>query len=236
MGAANNPDPKAFRSHIRRFSCKPPGHDAARQRENQRRHRARVKSRIAELETALSDAQARLSEALQRIDALAAEVQRLRALGPADINNPPSEPQPRECQAATPESADPAKLVTGDAAATWEPPEGPRCCLCSRTTGIRGGGGGGRGHNGAAEPAADVDPRHLQDDCPLLPAPGEGESTIPCREAYSIIRGCSASSDFDLAVADEWLRPGFRRAVAPGSGCRVQTHVLFAFVDRLAPG
>ncbi|AEO58725.1 hypothetical protein MYCTH_2306233 [Thermothelomyces thermophilus ATCC 42464] len=256
-------DSRAFRSHIRRFSCKPPGHDAARQRENQRRHRARVKSRIAELEAALSDAQARLDEALQRIDALTTEVQRLRALSPSSL----TAPQP----------ADRARL--GDAAAKSELPESPGCCLCSQAAGsltanaapdsrdmFRTGRASNEvstpqpkgqaetvdatappamrstepvitgGTRGAAEPAAEIDLEDLNDDCALLPAPGEGESTIPCREAYSIIKEWSASSEFDLAVANEWLRPGFRRAIAPGTGCRVQTHILFAFVDHLTPG
>ncbi|KAL2167690.1 hypothetical protein VTG60DRAFT_909 [Thermothelomyces hinnuleus] len=270
---AVNMDSRAFRSHIRRFSCKPPGHDAARQRENQRRHRARVKSRIAELEAALLDAQARLDEALQRIDALNTEVQRLRALSPRSL----SAPQPQECQTSIPEPADRGKL--GDAAAKSELPESPGCCLCSQAAGSLTANAApdsrdmfttGQASNevstpqpkgqaetvdatdppamrstepvitggtrGAAEPAAEIDLEDLNDDCPVLPAPGEGESTIPCREAYSIIKEWSTSSEFDLAVANEWLRPGFRRAIAPGTGCRVQTHILFAFVDHLTPG
>lgn len=71
-------------------------------------------------------------------------------------------------------------------------------------------------------------------DCALLPPPSVGESTIPCREAYSIIKDRS-SPEFDLSTATEWLKPGFRRAVAPGTGCRVQTHMLFAFVDYITP-
>jgi hypothetical protein len=69
-------------------------------------------------------------------------------------------------------------------------------------------------------------------DCAFLPSPSVGESTIPCREAYSIIKD-RISPDFDLSTATEWLKPGFRRAVLPGTGCRVKTHILFALVDHI---
>jgi hypothetical protein len=88
------------------------------------------------------------------------------------------------------------------------------------------------------EPHADTDPvadiETPNDDCPLLPAPGAGESTIPCGEAYSIIKDRS-TPDLDLSAVNEWLKPGFRRAIVPGTGCRVQTHLLFAFVDHITP-
>jgi hypothetical protein len=80
------------------------------------------------------------------------------------------------------------------------------------------------------------------DDHPLLPPPQPGESTITCREAFEMLRdhilniNGASSPDLDLSAAAEWLRPGFRRAVVPGSGCRVQTHILFAFVDRVMSG
>jgi hypothetical protein len=89
-----------------------------------------------------------------------------------------------------------------------------------------------------AEPHANTDPiagiEDPNNDCPLLPAPGAGESTIPCGEAYSIIKDRSIP-DFDLSAVNEWLKPGFRRAIVPGTGCRVQTHLLFAFVDHITP-
>jgi hypothetical protein len=88
------------------------------------------------------------------------------------------------------------------------------------------------------EPHADVELiTDLEDptsDCPLLPAPSPGESTIPCRDAYLIIKE-RGSLEFDLSSANEWLKPGFRRAIVPGAGCRVQTHILFAFVDHMTP-
>lgn len=78
-------------------------------------------------------------------------------------------------------------------------------------------------------PAPGFDPNN---DCALLSPPSVGESTIPCREAYSIIKD-RISPEFDLHTVAEWLKPGFRWAIVPGAGCRVQTHMLFAFVDRI---
>ncbi|KAK0707391.1 Glyoxalase/Bleomycin resistance protein/Dihydroxybiphenyl dioxygenase [Lasiosphaeris hirsuta] len=153
-------------SYVQKFSCKPPGHEAARQRENQRRHRARVKTQISELEATLAKTQNQLDDALRCIDSLTAEVERLQhTLQQQDSSRQPSFPD------GSSESLDP---------------------------GI---------------------------DCPLLPPPSPGESTMTCRDAFSIIRERSVFGlDFDAAT--EWLQPGFRRAIVPGSGCRVQTHIL----------
>jgi hypothetical protein len=78
---------------------------------------------------------------------------------------------------------------------------------------------------------SDLQLSNPNDDCQFLPAPSPGESTITCREAYRIIREHMA--DVDLEAATESLKPGFRRAIIPGTGCRVQTHILFSFVDRI---
>ncbi|KAK4244079.1 hypothetical protein C7999DRAFT_44203 [Corynascus novoguineensis] len=214
----------AFRTQFRKFSCKPPGHEAARLRENQRRHRARVKGRIAELEAALSNTQTRLNEALQRIDALTAEVHRLHTLN-LDL---PNSQQRKIVSSSTVVSGSCCSRRQGEVIATpqsnravkWNPAvqdiEPPT------TKNVHDDG----------ELAGNVE--NPNDDCPLLPAPGTGESTIPCREAYSIIKERS-TPEFDLLAANEWLKPGFRRAIAPGMGCRVQTHILFAFVDHITP-
>lgn len=54
-------------------STKPPDHQTIRKRQNQRRHRQRVKDRVAELESQLSQAQGRIAE-------LEGEVERLHAI------------------------------------------------------------------------------------------------------------------------------------------------------------
>ena len=79
-------------------------------------------------------------------------------------------------------------------------------------------------------PAVSIEGR-LEDNCALLPPPGPGESTMLCRDAYSIITQRLEDVDYDAVT--EALKSGFRRAMAPGDGCRVQTHILFSFVDRI---
>jgi hypothetical protein len=240
--------PEEYRARVHKFSSKPPGHDAARQRENQRRHRARVKNRITELEAALSDTQSKLHDALRQINDLTAEVQRLHALGsesstpqrhsfvsqgsdPAHINID------KTTQQETPESNLSSLLETEDVTSAAEPIEIPTPTspdpIVPESQGAHNTGTPiPASSQEVAIPLSDLE--NANHDCPLLPAPSAGESTIPCRDAYSIIKERS-SPDFDLSTAHEWLKPGVRRAIVPGAGCRVQTHILFAFVDHITP-
>jgi hypothetical protein len=246
---------QVYRARVHKFSSKPPGHDAARQRENQRRHRARVKGHIADLEAALSNTQNRLDEALRQIATLTAEVKRLQALPPTDestLQTPAAAPQgavlePVTCTTLATENEDENDRVVEE--------DSPKCGLCPQTddpavppgpscTAPKQGFVAGTeplhpaSTQTATNPHVDIEPitgfEDPNSDCPLLPAPSAGESTIPCRDAYLIIKDRS-SLEFDLCTANEWLKPGFRRAIVPGTGCRVQTHILFAFVDHMTP-
>ncbi len=231
-----------YRTRLHKFSCKPPGHDAARQRDNQRRHRARVKGRIADLEASLSSTQSRLDDALRRIESLTAELQRLQhAASPRPATRPtpvqtPAQPQPTPSpEPTTCCERDGSDEAERDSIAENMPPPfdaSPQAgSLSTREP-----------WSISPPPPANLPERSLlsygledpDNDCALLPPPNIGESTIPCREAYSIIKNRS-SPEFDLSTATEWLKPGFRRAVVPGTGCRVQTHMLFAFVDYITP-
>ena len=232
-------EPDLYRTRLHKFSCKPPGHDAARQRDNQRRHRARVKGRIAELEASLSSTQSRLDDALRRIESLTADVQRLQhapSPRPATPIQTPAQPQPTPSpEATTCSERGGSDEVESDRIMEHIPPtldvSPPAGSLSTREPwSISPQPPVNLPEN--SSPAYGFDDSNS--DCALLPPPSVGESTIPCREAYSIIKDRS-SPEFDLSTATEWLKPGFRRAVAPGTGCRVQTHMLFAFVDYITP-
>lgn len=67
---------------VGKWSTKPAGHNATRVRNNQRRHRARVKSRIQDLEARLDEANARLERALSTVASLTAELEALRRGAP----------------------------------------------------------------------------------------------------------------------------------------------------------
>lgn len=243
-----------YKDRVTKFSTKPPGYEAARLRENQRRHRAKVKGRITDLEVALEATQSRLDEALKRIEELTAEVQRLQsqrvptqappvtaAEDPSISQEAPSKACGGGCNSSQPVHPSPEEprshndlvmtVAPADLDAVHTPKPQSPLPLITETTPI------------------DITPLRLNnrqsgdigddpnDDCALLRPPSPGESTMRCREAYSMLKDrIMPDSDFDPALVREWLKPGFRRAVCPGDGCRVQTHVLFAFVDHITPG
>ena len=222
-----------LKSHVTKFSAKPPGHDAARQRENQRRHRARVKGKMSDLEAALASTQAELEAALMQIEHLSAEVERLRNLVPTSTR---PVPQPAsQSTTRTDEFVTDAVMMTGVAPTLPIPPaesvetcaenQHPDTSCCPETL-------ASTDTPDAALMTSIDDP---DSDCPLLPAPLPGESTITCRDAYKIIKDRNALSDADMdsEAMNGWLKSGYRRAIVPGSGCRVETHILFDFIDHI---
>ncbi|KAK0750591.1 hypothetical protein B0T18DRAFT_409190 [Schizothecium vesticola] len=222
------PPQPPYESHIQKFRANPRD-NAARIRENQRRHRARVKSRIEELETALCGTQAKLDEALAVIEKLRTEL--------------------RNCASPAPPRTVP---LDEDALVS-------RGCCASATAGpsLRRNDSDGEQSNSETEFLTQAAPRppsryHLstvpetqtelgkdpdpQNAYAHLPPPCPGESTMLCRDAYSILRdraGGAGNWELDMGTVTEWLKPGFRGAVVPGGGCRVQTQVLFWVVDRM---
>ena len=240
-------EPNPYHNRLYKFSCKPRRHDdGARQRENQRRHRAKVKGRIAELEASLLSAQSRLDDALKRIESLTAEVQRLQhAPGSRSTTSIQATAQQQpvlelatraeryggpldraESHGMIERAPSALDLPPGTAGLStlstpvYSPARDPRSTSPQSLVRLP--------ENSQFESGVEG----LNNDCALLPPPGVGESTMPCREAYLIIKNHS-SPDFDVSTATEWLQSGFRGAVAPGTGCRVQTHILFAFVDHI---
>ncbi|KAK4452730.1 hypothetical protein QBC34DRAFT_398166 [Podospora aff. communis PSN243] len=243
--------------HKFRVSPKPPELEAARLRENQRRHRARVKARTEELEAALAATQKKLEDALRSIDTLTAEVRQLRHAVERPNRDPPSPaplPSPQSPssfphidaqshldKSGTPTEASSSETCQGcdcglcspdKAPATTEAPQVQAATVTSADdiTPLRPSLPSTRiSHDGSSVVLSQVS--GLEDGCALLPSPSPGESTMLCRDAYSII--AQRLSDVDFDAVTESLKPGFRRAIAPGSGCRVQTHILFSFVDRI---
>ena len=77
-----------------------------------------------------------------------------------------------------------------------------------------------------------VDTSGLRDTRSSFPASCPGESTIPCRTAFNIIKQQNFSGQ-DLATITDQLRPGFRRAMLEGDDCRVITNFVFSVIDVL---
>ncbi|KAH7151317.1 hypothetical protein DER46DRAFT_614575 [Fusarium sp. MPI-SDFR-AT-0072] len=67
-----------------------------------------------------------------------------------------------------------------------------------------------------------------------LPPVAAGESTTLCRVAYEIISQHNTTGVESYEI-EQCLRPGFRRATRRGEGCRVETTILYALIDRINP-
>ncbi|KAK1782334.1 hypothetical protein QBC45DRAFT_236655 [Copromyces sp. CBS 386.78] len=378
---------ESFKVH--KFSSKLPEAEAARQRENQRRHRARVKGKIAELESSLADTRERLDAALKHIRELEAENQRLRQGSSSVYTSPeprdespaeqllymsqggrngyhysqpshhhhqfePHQPRPRQHQQQHREQYRQPSMVNGlDVLAsstqqqhrqtpmvngldilasisssesavpparhrTYHPHEidcarnlaslpsyeptpiasprdmSPIAGLLSMATAsshtrhvatgfhspsattisassstespsqasvfdfiIRGGHYDPSSTSNSQSSSVEttrttpdkigeliecLDNNNEYEDDLALPAPQPGESTMPCREAFSIVRKIqTARPDYYYdadgheaeSVAREQWRQGFRGETEPGSGCRVQTQLVYDYVDHI---
>ncbi|KAK3401755.1 hypothetical protein B0T20DRAFT_122079 [Sordaria brevicollis] len=365
MPASTAPN-DSFKVH--KFSSKLPAAEAARQRENQRRHRARVKEKISELENSLADTNEKLAEALAYIEELKAENRRLREGSSSSLYNaesrdespaeqllymsqsgrngyhhysqPPKQhqfepyqqaptPQPRhryqpplvsgldvlasisssestaqprhrayhpqeiDCARnlaslpsydptpiASPRDMSPAAaaalLSMPTAGQRDQPTNGfysPSATTISASSSTESPGGtsifdsnnriGNYNTFSNSNSQSSIDSRsagpkdrlneliscldsnsHHDDNNVAFPPSRPGESTMPCREAFSIVRKVQTTRpdyyydadgrEVENLAREQW-RPGYRSATAtdPESGCRVQTHMVYDFVDHI---
>lgn len=261
-----------------KFSTRPAGYNTTRMRDNQRRHRARVKSYIADLEARLSESEGKLETALATISRLAAENEAHQR-----HTNSYGQSGPSDCtlnyQAVSTnqviEGQDPINIyttlshvlsertileATGPAAA--EEPSitiadvlGPIAVgdesLAQTRIVASAGISAPEGPHATGEPANDdsnsanmlllrrlLSPSSEMTEMPddrfnQLPPPAPGESTTKCMDAYKIIEQQNFHR-LDLAAISTWLRPGFRRAITEGDGCRVETNLLFTLLDYIS--
>jgi hypothetical protein len=186
----------------------PPSDDAIRVRNNQRRHRERVKTRITDLEAKVAALEAELGSAKDLIEELKRENEELRlAKAPQQtFQQPPSAPRPT----VSPQALRPLSETSSATLAATRRDGGGFCCR------LRPGD----------EPDAQTSDREE------YPAPLDGESTTDCQTAYTLLKQQSAGQ-LDPEAAEQFLRPGFRRAVRQGEGCRVQTHLVYGLLDKI---
>jgi hypothetical protein len=186
-----------------------PSEDAIRVRNNQRRHRERVKTYIADLEAKVAALEADLRSSNHHIEKLTRENEDLRRAKehpPTAHPHPPPTVQPT----VSPKALRPLNQAS-DALTTTEKSKSIRfCCRIS--------------------PGDKTDDEIS--DGEELPAPQEGESTTNCETAYRILEQQSAGK-LDTAKAEQFLRPGYRRALRQGDGCRVQTQLVYGLLDHI---
>ncbi|KAF3769765.1 hypothetical protein M406DRAFT_66236 [Cryphonectria parasitica EP155] len=221
-----------------KWSLKPTDHNTIRTRNNQRRHRARVKSRLEDLEKRLEEADARLEAALSTISVLTAELEDLRARGTQTLHRQslfprcagPSPPVPATAPVVIPDThyeKDPQKVS--------DPSEPSVLQHNVPVTSISSDPAG----QATARTVTPTPDEIIDDDdgsncnCQTLPPSGPGESTIACTSAFQIVEQQNLSGAVEVAMVRAWLGPGFRRALRPGEACRVETNRLFELLDHI---
>ncbi|KAF5549788.1 hypothetical protein FMEXI_4038 [Fusarium mexicanum] len=191
-----------------------------RVRDNQRRHRARVKARTESLEAQLSATQQELQAAQARIHELESFITANRSsfvseqgelpVGLGASNSSCDAPTCYPILTTLDERSRPQDLDRNAVASFFEIP----------STGVL-----------ASNMFSTV--QHYDNDDQLPPA-AAGESTTLCRLAYEMIEQHNITGVESLDI-ENCLRPGFRRAARMGEGCRVETTILFALIDRISP-
>ncbi|PSS00886.1 hypothetical protein BD289DRAFT_449995 [Coniella lustricola] len=224
-----------------KWSLKPADHNATRVRNNQRRHRARVKSRIEELETRLEQTSADLKAALSTIGTLTAELEALRgSAGPSAHHSPQHKPAVAAATASSPPTTPPFSVVQPpselkpsqspdvvpifDVGFPFPPAEGGSTDALAFSPSSR------NAVLMATPTAADETEDSAECDCQGLPPSAPGESMMSCDMAFQIVKQQNHSG-VEVATIKSWLGPGFRKAVRPGGTCRVETNKLYEILD-----
>lgn len=202
---------------ILKWSSKPADHNAIRVRNNQRRHRARAKEHVEDLEKRLEETSARLEAALQTIGHLAQEVEILRGRVP-----------PVPAFPAGPPAAATLPNVTQVEAQCVDPAPVQDVLDLQIPTDASPGS-----QNTTVEPPmAETDDVNADCGCEGLPPQAAGESTLPCSSAFRIIEQQNFSG-VEVTTIRAWLGPGFRRALRPGEACRVETNRVYELLDHI---
>ncbi|EHK18293.1 uncharacterized protein TRIVIDRAFT_58420 [Trichoderma virens Gv29-8] len=206
---------------ISKWSSKSPKQQATRIRNNQRRHRAKVKAHITSLEEELAETRRQLIAAEHSIGALTAEVERLR-----------SEARKKPTIA----SVAPVKYHSDSPMShtVLEPP----CCSLSHNQ-RQLGDSSSYERKAKADLSFDIPAMAsiafvTQYDCHSLPPPRPDESTTNCVAAYQII-GQQNFKGVDMEAIHQWLKSGYRRATRPGDGCTVVNSLLYSLINHLSP-
>lgn len=228
---------------LSKWSSKSPKQKAVQIRNNQRRHREKVKARISTLEIELAESQRRLIAAEHRITALTAEVEHLR--GPASTRaslmeysfnsfTPHTVLESPYCCLSNSQKQLGDSLYSKQNVMIDQPfdrPFIPNSTLKDNNNTFLGTNiGAGIEASAPTLAVAFV----AQYDCQTLPLPQPGESTITCVAAFDVA-GRQNFKSVDMEVIHQWLQPGYRRATRPGEGCTVVNSQVYSLLSYLSP-
>lgn len=233
---------------ISKWSSKSPKQKATRIRNNQRRHRAKVKTHISTLEAELAESQRQLIAAEHRITALTAEVERLlKEAGrePALVSdshvqhsfNSPMHSTVSEAPCCC--SWNSQRQLSNSASCKQNTavdlpfgmPVIPNSMLMDHISAYSElNAGNGIEKDDLTLAVAFV----AQYDCQSLPPLQPGESTTDCVAAYRIIEQQNFKG-IDMEAIHQRLQSGYRRAKRPGDGCMVVNSLLYSTIGYLSP-
>ncbi|KAL6701655.1 hypothetical protein J3F84DRAFT_355418 [Trichoderma pleuroticola] len=234
---------------ISKWSSKSPKQKATRIRNNQRRHRAKVKTHISTLEAELAESQRQLIAAEHRITALTAEVERLlketrrepalASVSPVQhIFSSPMPPNvleaPCRCSWNSQRQLSNSSSCKQNAVVDdlpFDMPAIPNSMLMDHISAYSGiNAGNGIGKDDLTLAIAFV----AQYDCQSLPPTQPGESTTDCVTAYGIIEQQNFKG-VGMEAIHQRLQSGYRRAKRPGDGCTVVNSLLYSIISYLSP-
>ena len=251
-------DPASSGPTVLKWAAKPSGTNRKTQvRDNQRRHREKVRNYIAQLEAELESSQKQLQNAFATVDRLRAQLDSALSNGArtsATLDDDMSaaaanDENGLQTDASEPESKrEPIKERVDNANETHATPVYGGCrktCHRASQTEIQGEAGISQR---LMQDSATINPllssaivRDLQsytwpDKCEgnycTMKPPGSSISTTRCLDALRTIAENNYAG-LDVATIHKRLQPGYRRPSENQDGCRVDNQLLFALLDRI---
>lgn len=203
---------------LTKWSSKPARGKIERARNNQRRHRERVKCHVADLESRLAQTQLELQKALSTIDGLRREAEECQpSTSASDNENTTSALAKSKIHWAN--IAHYSPILSSQPSSTLL----PQVSASIGTLLLRGAS------NVEEQNAYEVLSGDEQGSACLQP-PDPEESTTRCRDAYRLIADLNYQG-LESSTLHKWLQPGFRSASAKDDSCRVENKLLFALLD-----
>lgn len=238
---------------VTKWSSKPADHKIVRIRNNQRRHRERVKSRFAELESKLAKTQLELQEALPAIERLTRHANRndcwplssVSRLDTAAHDLPTTESESHYNKTQQPSllplSPSSSQLLPAVVLPRQQEvyPDSSnhrrgftqRPVSSHRHTPLLGAVPGIEAWSTSSDEPAVFDGESGYE-CEMQP-PNPKESTIRCRDAFRIIAEQNYAR-LEFSAVRGWLQPGFHQASTEEDGCRVENKLLFTLLDYIS--
>lgn len=207
-------------ARLHKWSIKPGTiNKSVRVRENQRRHREKVRNNIAQLESELAQSREQLQDALSTIEQLRVE---LATANDRSNTAPAMRARTQRSEDALPDTA----REHGRAAQNEL-----KVHCCSR-----------RSENASANPLlastsiaeirSNQSEQSYKDQYCTMKPPGNTASTIPCTDALKIVAE-NNHAGLDTAKIHQWLQPGYRRPSVSQNGCRVDNQLVFTLLDHI---